>query len=396
MPHSAEYLGNRNDFQRGSHATNGHLTNTVPFGDPQGSSTPDIYQGKPICFSPDDFPSPYSNFDAQLSNQSWPGTSNYPNTYSQNPRQSDYFLPENPLATPNHTPISQLRSGYKGKSIIDLQGGGDCHPVPQTRDCHPIPQAHDNTTMTFTPRALMESHLSSNYFAGNSQSSSQKQSCPSSAASEHPKRPLSTVDCSSIYPSRDFIEKTPGSSYQHAAPARVPSYEALVPPPKKRKLKSLSDTDIAPSKPEFSGYHLDLPPIENRYGPPRHKYYVVNPSDLTTMPPKTLISKYIDFLILENEQITEISKSVSQPVDIYVTEDMYFMDNLKMKVPFPSRKFMEWVRSFYPKLRIENMRFPGMGRHPSDMPKGQDRRPTQQVLEDIFYFFQRQAMNLEG
>ena len=243
----------------------------------------------------------------------------------------------------------------------------------------------------------MESHLCSNYYSNNSQNNVYPKENGSGSAVLCPLAPpLTNMDCSSIYPSREFIEKNSGSSYQSITPARVPSYDTLVPPPKKRKLKSFSETDLVNDQMPVPGrYHLGLPPIETKFGPQRQKYYVVNPSDATTMPPKTLISKYIDFLILENEQITEISKSVSQPVDIYVTEDMYFMDTLKVKVPFPSKKFMEWVSSFYPKLRLENMRFQGMGRDDTSL-TGSDSRPTQQVLEDIFYFFQREAMTLEG
>lgn len=317
------------------------------------------------------------------SNHNWLGGSGNLNHYQPNLKQPDYFLSENPLGGTNFTLTGQQRNCYHGKGIMDLPGSGDYRPAPKM---------HDNTTMTFTPRALMESHLSGSYFTGSHSSSGLKQSCFTADGAPYAKPSLRNMDCSSIYPSREFIEKNSGS-YRTATPAKVPSYENLVPPPKKRKLKSLSETDIDNEK-DLSGCHLSLPPFEAPYGPPRHKYYVVNPSDATAMAPRTLIAKYIDFLILENEQITEISKSISQPVDIYVTEDMYFMDTLKHRVPFPSKKFIEWSQSFYPKLRLENMRFPGVkGKH-KDIPRGEDRRPTQQVLEDIFYYFQRQVMNL--
>ena len=380
-------------MDREPHSNPGQLMNPVPFGDPQASSTPEIYQRKPICFSPDDFPSPYSNFDSSLPNQSWTG---YPNGFPQTPRQSDLFLlqnsrqsdyfSENPLHTPNISQTAQQRSGYKGKGIVDLQGGGDHRPAP----------SHEITTMTFTPRAQMESHLSGSYYSNNSLNAAHpKESSSVSAFSNHPIHHGTNMDCSSIYPSREFIEKNSGGSYQSMAPARTSSYDTLVPPQKKRKLKSFSETDLNDDEPLPGGYHFGLPLIAPNFPQQRKKYYVVNPSDAVTMPSKTLISKYIDFLILENEQITEISKSVSQPVDIYVTEDMYFMDTLKVKVPFPSKKFKEWVRSFYPKLRVENMRFKRMGRESGEQ-TGSDNRPTQQVLEDIFYFFQREAMTLEG
>ena len=383
--------GARHDIPRDPLGLQGHVTNNIPFGEPQGSSTPEIYQRRPICFSPDDFPSPY-HYDAPPSNQQWLGGSGtYQNSDQQNSRPSDYFLPENPIGPPpmggSFIPIGQQRSSYRGKGIIDLPGGGDYRPAPQV---------HDNTTMTFTPRSLMESHLSSSYVPGSSQSlPCPRQSYPPLGVPTQASRSLRNMDCSSIYPSRDFIEKASGTYHKRTAtPAKIPSFENLVPPSKRRKLRSLSETDIGSDK-ELDGYHLGLPPLESNCGPPRHKYYVVNPSDAVSMAPKTLIGKYIDFLILENEQITEISKSVSQPIDIYVTEDMYFMDTLKCRVPYPSKKFMEWVRSFYPKLKLQNMRFHGMpGKH-GDLPRGEDKRQTQQVLEDIFYYFQRQVMNLE-
>ena len=338
----------------------------------------------------------------------------------QNSRQPDYFLPENPIGGSSCFPIGPQKNTYRGKGIIDLSAGsGDYRPQgsgeycpPGSGDYRPAPQVHDNTTMTFTPRSLMESHLSSNNVSGASLNPSglrQTYPPPLNVATQ-PRPSLRNMDCSSIYPSRDFIEKASGTSHSRdfiekapgtshkrtATPAKIPSFENLVPSAKRRKMRSLSETDIGCEK-DPDGYRLGMPRLEPSpsCGPPRHKYYVVNPSDATAMSPKALMAKYIDFLILENEQITEISKSVSQPIDIYVTEDMYFMDTLKCRVPFPSKKFMEWVRSFYPKLQLQNLKFRGMPGKNGDLPRGEDKRQTQQVLEDIFYYFQRQVMNLE-
>ena len=340
----------------------------------------------------------------------------------QNLRQSDYFLSENPIGGSSFSSMSQQRNGYRGKGIIDLPSGSADYRPQGSGDFRPAPHIHDNTTMTFTPRSLMESHLSSNVCGASLNTSGSRQTYPPPHLSlaTQSRSSLRNMDCSSIYPSRDFIEKASGASRPRdyigekapgpsqsrdfmeekasgtghkrvATPAKIPSFENLVPLSKRRKMRSLSETDIFRDKDGRLGLH----PLEPNGGPPRHKYYVVNPSDATNMSPKALMAKYIDFLILENEQITEISKSVSQPIDIYVTEDMYFMDTLKCRVPFPSKKFMEWVRSFYPKLQLQNLKFRGMPGKSGDLPKGEDKRQTQQVLEDIFYYFQRQVMNLE-
>lgn len=266
--------------------------------------------------------------------------------------------------------------------------------VPQSDQCaginspsshHSQPQ-HEITKMTFTPREMMESHLNQNF------KYQRKFSCD--------EQNISDVDYSSIYPSRDFIERATcqksidrESTQQHNENSR------------QRKLPRTSKytTDEIPKVPPqmpmldsmFPKYATILPKDETHGG--KHKYYVVNPSEINCMPPKSLISKYIDFLILENESITNISKSSNPPVDVYVTEDMYFMDSLKFNAPFPSKKFIEWVASFYPRLNFFEMKF--KGRYPQ-VQRGKllkpDPRSTQQILEDTFYFFQREVMNMEN
>ena len=46
--------------------------------------------------------------------------------------------------------------------------------------------------------------------------------------------------------------------------------------------------------------------------------------------------RYIDYLIHENEDVTQISRAFSLPVNLYQSPDFYFMDSLKKKVCLPS------------------------------------------------------------
>lgn len=242
---------------------------------------------------------------------------------------------------------------------------------------------HEITTMTFTPREMMENHLSQNYHYPKKEVVGQQ---------------ISEMDYSSIYPSRDFIDRTVNESYVNKDCKRKRSDNST---PRKRSRTSKYNTDDVPKVPPqmpiidhmFQKYPPALRRDETSGG--KHKYFVVNPSEITHMSAKNLLMKYIDFLIVENEQVTEISKSSNPPVDIYVTEDMYFMDSLKFHVPFPSKKFVEWVANFYPRMNFQEMKFKGQyPRLPKD--GGQlviDHRPTQQILEDTFYYFQRIAMN---
>ena len=268
----------------------------------------------------------------------------------------------------------------------------------------PTAKSGDITKTTFTSKEHMEMHLN------------KKISFP------FHRNTIADIDCSSIYPTKDFIERTAAGSFDQPCrnqfrnqPIRPqspdsPPWERKRPsskdnkdknrPLKKRRTSKYSTEDlrVPPQKPLLDDTVQKYPALSGREDipPSKHKYFVVNPSEVTNMAPKALITKYIDFLIQENEKITEISKLTSPPVDIYVTEDMYFMDTLKFKIPFPSRKFVEWVSNFYPCLNLHDMKF--KGRQPTipalDKPLlvETDTRPTQVILEDTFYYFQRQAM----
>jgi hypothetical protein len=269
-----------------------------------------------------------------------------------------------------HVPSSDHYSGFKSPSSHNSSYGHSQHEV---------------TKMTFTPREMMEIHLSQNYRY-------QKKSNYGQHVSEY----------SSIYPSKEFIERTTNQkSGKRNQSNEIPKENQR--PKKKSRISKYSTEDgpkVPPQMPIFDSTFQKYAPIipRDEIHASKHKYFVVNPSEITNMASKSLVTKYIDFLILENEQITEISKSTNPPVDIYVTEDMYFMDSLKFNAPFPSKKFVEWVASFYPRLNFFEMKF--KGRHPQ-MPQQNkvmkpDSRPTQQILEDTFYFFQREAMNVES
>ncbi|XP_046547538.1 uncharacterized protein LOC124257503 [Haliotis rubra] len=59
-------------------------------------------------------------------------------------------------------------------------------------------------------------------------------------------------------------------------------------------------------------------------------------TNVHTLKPRHMISWYIDHLIQENENITQISKSYTIPVNIFQSKDMYFMEALLKKTDFPT------------------------------------------------------------
>ena len=312
---------------------------------------------------------PYPHKASNDRNQTSPSSDGraYPtmHQFSQTPTHDT-----DPSLENQHIPTSNHYSGFKSPSSHNSSYGHSQHEV---------------TKMTFTPREMMETHLSQNYRY------QKKTNC-----GQH------LSDYSSIYPSREFIERT--TSQKNVKRDQYDEIPKENPRPKKRARTSKYSTEDGPKVPPqmpifdnmFQKYAPIIPKDEIHGG--KHKYFVVNPSEITNMASKSLITKYIDFLILENEQITDISKSTNPPVDIYVTEDMYFMDSLKFNAPFPSKKFVEWVNSFYPRLNFFEMKFKGrLPKMPQDNKVMKpDSRPTQQILEDTFYFFQREAMNMES
>ncbi|XP_021339238.1 uncharacterized protein LOC110440461 [Mizuhopecten yessoensis] len=126
----------------------------------------------------------------------------------------------------------------------------------------------------------------------------------------------------------------------------------------------------------------------------------VNPDEVRDIGHKGLIAKYIDYLIVENEQITEMSKAVSIPIEHCVMDDPYLMDIIRVKIPFPTLKYYQWLRSYYPSIQIDwlalnhqMLQFQPVGDcrpHHYIL----DKRPAPVLLGESFYFFQRERDRL--
>ena len=55
-------------------------------------------------------------------------------------------------------------------------------------------------------------------------------------------------------------------------------------------------------------------------------------SNVHTLKPGHIIAWYIDYLIHENEDRTQISRAFTLPVNLFHTDDFYFLDSLRKKV----------------------------------------------------------------
>ncbi|XP_061198286.1 uncharacterized protein LOC133206350 [Saccostrea echinata] len=123
----------------------------------------------------------------------------------------------------------------------------------------------------------------------------------------------------------------------------------------------------------------------------------VNPTEVQSIDHKGLISKYIDYLLIENEHITEMSKSVSIPIENCVMDDPYLMDIVRVKIPFPTPKYLQWLSSYYPTIQVdwpaikkELAAYNGDGGRKPKRTYFLDRRPSHILLGESFYFFQRE------
>ena len=58
-----------------------------------------------------------------------------------------------------------------------------------------------------------------------------------------------------------------------------------------------------------------------------------------------LIGQYIDFLLEENEQITQMSKSYSVPTPLNFEREEYFQQVCKSDHSFPTERFRVWLDS---------------------------------------------------
>lgn len=140
------------------------------------------------------------------------------------------------------------------------------------------------------------------------------------------------------------------------------------------------------------------------YGKPEDKdnFYMaispeINPAEVRSIDHKGLISKYIDYLLIENEHITEMSKSVSIPIENCVMDDPYLMDIVRVKIPFPTPKYLQWLSAYYPSIQVdwpairkELATFNGLGGRKPKRTYFMDRRPCHILLGESFYFFQRE------
>ncbi|XP_071147561.1 uncharacterized protein [Mytilus edulis] len=125
----------------------------------------------------------------------------------------------------------------------------------------------------------------------------------------------------------------------------------------------------------------------------------VDPTHVRSISHRGLIRKYIDYLLMENEYITEISKAVSLPMDNCVMDDPYLMDVIRVKIPFPTPKYMQFLKDFYPAIQVDwkalnhqldKYRSGGDGAekfHSYYL----DNRAVPVLLGEAFYFFQREG-----
>ena len=125
----------------------------------------------------------------------------------------------------------------------------------------------------------------------------------------------------------------------------------------------------------------------------------IDPTQVRSISHRGLVQKYIDYLIMENEYITEISKAVSLPMENCVMDDPYLMDVIRIKIPFPTPKYMQFLKDFYPSIQVdwralnhqlEQYRSVGDGAerfHSYYL----DNRAVPVLLGEAFYFFQRES-----
>ncbi|XP_064610689.1 uncharacterized protein LOC135474927 [Liolophura sinensis] len=65
---------------------------------------------------------------------------------------------------------------------------------------------------------------------------------------------------------------------------------------------------------------------------------------------KFLVSTYIDYLVEENERITDMSKAFTPPTYLFLEEEQYVLQAHKEEVPFPSNRFSRWIKQYFPQV----------------------------------------------
>ena len=89
---------------------------------------------------------------------------------------------------------------------------------------------------------------------------------------------------------------------------------------------------------------LPRPPQANNYPSPQTCYPPTAPRARQQQGMlRTLICEYIDHLIEENEQLTQISRAYSVPTPLDFENEHYFEEIRNTNHPFPSERFRAWL-----------------------------------------------------
>ncbi|BFZ23356.1 hypothetical protein BsWGS_26395 [Bradybaena similaris] len=127
--------------------------------------------------------------------------------------------------------------------------------------------------------------------------------------------------------------------------------------------------------------------------------YPATSANVHTLKASHIVSWYIDYLIHENEHLTQISRAFSLPVNLFLSDDFYFMDSLKKKVHFPSLKFLSWMQQNLPSINVNAIDF-HEGRPPVVSTCNQDwfwqNKSRRDIIHDVFFYFQHRRVTCEN
>ncbi|XP_059143583.1 uncharacterized protein LOC131930936 isoform X2 [Physella acuta] len=127
--------------------------------------------------------------------------------------------------------------------------------------------------------------------------------------------------------------------------------------------------------------------------------YPATSANVHTLKASHIVSWYIDYLIHENEHLTQISRAFSLPVNLFHSDDFYFMDSLKKKVHFPSLKFLSWMQQNLPSINVNAIDF-HEGRPPALSTWNQDwfwqNKSRRDIIHDVFFYFQHRRVTCEN
>ncbi|KAK7477377.1 hypothetical protein BaRGS_00031353, partial [Batillaria attramentaria] len=131
-------------------------------------------------------------------------------------------------------------------------------------------------------------------------------------------------------------------------------------------------------------------------------------SNVHTLKPGHIIAWYIDYLIHENEDRTQISRAFTLPVNLFHTDDFYFLDSLRKKVRFPSQKFLAWMQRHLPSLNAHAIDFregrPAGDANPGSLDSGVGcyadwswhNKTKRDIIHDVFFFFQHRKVRMKN